>query len=285
MPGLHTLQHTVGMRYPSVALGDQSDLGSLVTLGHSETGKPSIFWYDNYEGGLGASEKVFEKLETLLEVGAKSMVDCACSSVEGCPLCTQIPGCDQGNDGLSKAAGLELINLILNSTYTLGCRPFFYRKKRAEEFHRAYEKNQFASTERGIGDENPQTYLPKQDPYTLLRVQRHVHERVVQKAFEVRSTEIANEVPPLSAVELSKALQSLRQGPFPLDWSFQKNSTPYQALEVLPAASIKMVHQIYRVIALEVHPDANPERQAWANEMMKLLNQAYEDIMSERRKD
>lgn len=285
MPALHTLQHTVGMRYPSVALGDQSDLGSLVTLGHSGTGKPSVFWYDTYEGGLGASEKVFEKIEALLEVGAKSMLDCACSTVEGCPRCTQVPGCDQGNDGLSKAAALELINLILRSNYTLGYRPFFYRQKRAEEFHRAYEKNQFASNERGIGDESPQADRPVQDPFTLLRVQRQAHERVVQKAFEVRSTEIVDEVPPLSAVELSHALQSLQQRSFPQGWNFHKNMTPYQVIEVLPAASVKMVQQIYRVIALEVHPDANPERQAWANEMMKLLNQAYETIMVEKRRD
>jgi len=59
-PAMHTLEHAVDARYPSVALGDHSDLGAYTTLGHSSTGKPTIFWFDNYEGGLGAAERVYE---------------------------------------------------------------------------------------------------------------------------------------------------------------------------------------------------------------------------------
>ena len=33
---------------------------------------------------------------------------------------------------------------------------------------------------------------------------------------------------------------------------------------------------------LQVHPDANPTRPAWANEMMKALNAAYDRVIKEK---
>ncbi len=66
LPAMHTLEHAVDARYPSVALGDRSDIGAFTTLGHAATGSPSIFWFDNYEGGLGAAEKIYELMPRLL---------------------------------------------------------------------------------------------------------------------------------------------------------------------------------------------------------------------------
>ena len=65
-------------------------------------------------------------------------------------------------------------------------------------------------------------------------------------------------------------------------WQLDKKNSPYEVLEVLPGASLEMVKHIYRVIALQVHPDANPTRANWANEMMKRLNEAYGQITKER---
>ncbi len=49
-PAMHTIEHTVQMRYPSIALGDSSDVAGHTMLGHPQTGAPTIFWYDNYQG-------------------------------------------------------------------------------------------------------------------------------------------------------------------------------------------------------------------------------------------
>jgi len=66
------------------------------------------------------------------------------------------------------------------------------------------------------------------------------------------------------------------------EWRLGDKSSPYEELEVLPNASLKMIQQIFRTIALQVHPDANPTRAAWANEMMKALNTAYDRVLKEK---
>jgi curved DNA-binding protein CbpA len=43
-----------------------------------------------------------------------------------------------------------------------------------------------------------------------------------------------------------------------------------------------MIQQIFRTIALQVHPDANPTRTAWANDMMKALNAAFDRVIKEK---
>ena len=107
---------------------------------------------------------------------------------------------------------------------------------------------------------------------------------MVNKAFEVRSREIVDETPPVSASQLNQAYQSVIHGNLLHDWQPRPGASPYEILEVLPAASLKMIQQIYRVIALQVHPDANPGRAAWANEMMKQVNAAYENVLKEKRR-
>ena|SRR3990172_2559097 len=50
----------------------------------------------------------------------------------------------------------------------------------------------------------------------------------------------------------------------------------YETLEVHPRASDEVVKRAYRTLAEKYHPDRYPpERQGWATEQMKELNQAY----------
>jgi curved DNA-binding protein CbpA len=54
-------------------------------------------------------------------------------------------------------------------------------------------------------------------------------------------------------------------------------TTHYTTLGVSPSASRKEINQAYRRLAWLCHPDLQPpERRAWAEEQMKLLNEAYE---------
>ena len=99
----------------------------------------------------------------------------------------------------------------------------------------------------------------------------------------MRSSEISEDMPPVSAVALNEAYQQALGLPLAGEWNIRPGLSPYQVLELLPAASPKMVQQVYRVIARLVHPDANPANQAWANEMMKLVNEAYDRIIEEGR--
>lgn len=281
LPAMHTLEHAVDARYPSVALGDRSDIGALTTLGHPATGLPTVFWFDNYEGGLGAAEKIYELILRLLESGLNAIQSCSCTTIEGCPRCTYIPDCAAGNMDLSKPAGILLLSKLLGLDTAQDYGPFLYNKKRAEEFAKTYKANETSASEQGIGEEAPAS-ARSLDPYQVLRIQRKVHAPVINKAFEVRSREIVEETPPLSAEQLNQAYQSVVNGNIMSDWQTRPGAQSYEILEVLPSASLKMIQHIYRVIALHVHPDSNPGKTAWANEMMKQLNLAYDTILKEK---
>ena len=280
LPAMHTVEHAVDARYPTVALGDRSDIGAYTTLGHAATGRPTIFWFDNYEGGLGAAEKIFELFPRLLETGFEAVRSCTCSTLEGCPRCTYIPDCSEGNDGLNKPAGLALMALLAGQVYPLELRPFLYRKKRSAEFNRSYQEQETAPGEHGWGSEAPAAAAVV--PHQLLRLQPRVHEIVARRAFEARSHEIEHETPPVSAALLNEAYQAVLRSSLLQEWQFQPGALSYEILEILPNASLKMIQQIYRLIALQIHPDANPGQAARATEMMKLLNAAYDQVLKEK---
>ena len=279
-PAMHTVEHTVLMRYPTVALGDQTDLASYTLLGHSNTGAPTIFWYDNYEGGLGAAEKIYERIADLLEASIEPIADCTCTTIEGCPNCTQIGACRK-NDSLSKYAALKLIGLVLGKEVPSSQRPFAYKANKENEFKDAYKQNEHVEQEHGVGSERPGGKGKEReiDPYRVLRLQKTVHEPVLKKAFETRSSEITNEVPPVSASELNQAYQQICTQPRPKSWEIRPNMSPYQILEILPAASLSMIQNIYRIIAREIHPDKHMEQREKYDEMMKLVNQARDQVV------
>jgi hypothetical protein len=282
IPAMHTLEHTVLMRYPSVALGDISDLGSF-TVRHPDTGMPTIFWYDNYDGGLGAAEKVFEKFQDLLARSEQTITSCSCHSLEGCPNCTHLGNCDRQNDSLSKVGLLALAALLQGKQPGIPYEPFVYRSAQKAKFESAYQENEYVKYEHGIGEEAPQSQQTVFDPFKVLRVQTHVHDPVLQKAYEVRGEEITNEVPPVSEAALSEAYQSILEKHRPSGWNIKIGQDPYQILEILPTASLPMSQKIYHVIARQVHPDTYPGDKAKANEMMKLVNDAFEKVRKEKR--
>ncbi len=55
----------------------------------------------------------------------------------------------------------------------------------------------------------------------------------------------------------------------------------YGILEVSPHADQQTIQASYRKLAMQYHPDRNPERHAWAEEQMKRINAAYA-ILSDR---
>lgn len=287
LQAMHTLEHTVIMRYPSVALGDSSDLGSFSRLGHPNTGAPTIFWYDNYDGGLGAAEKVFEKIQDLLIASERTLTTCSCNSLEGCPHCTHIGHCDMQNKELSKIGLLALIALLRGKQFDVPFEPFYYRNSQKPKFESAYRENEYVKQEHGIGDESPlsQTQRSVLDPYAILRVQNEAHDPVLEKAYEIRGEEISKEVPPISAVELNQAYYTILETRRPTTWNIRPGQDPFKILEILSSASLPMIQKIYRVIARQIHPDTFAGDKLRANEMMKLLNEAFDKARKEKRKD
>ena len=109
--GLHAAEHAAIAILPLFALCDRNDIGGVSTSLHPDTGKPQIFIYDAYPGGIGIAEKGFDLVEQLWQTTLKAIAECPCQ--EGCPGCIQSPKCGNNNKPLDKKAAQLLLEGLL----------------------------------------------------------------------------------------------------------------------------------------------------------------------------
>ncbi|BAQ10946.1 helicase family protein [Bacillus sp. OxB-1] len=64
---------------------DRNDVHVVPQVKAIHTGKPTIFIHDSYPGGIGLSEKIFERWQELLSMTADHVANCSCEA--GCPVC------------------------------------------------------------------------------------------------------------------------------------------------------------------------------------------------------
>jgi len=87
--GLNPIEGLVGIRnmmlvvLPVLSMCDRRDLGGIVES--SNTGKPTIFVYDRFRGGLGYSHRGYLEFEHLLAMCLEMVQECPCD--DGCPSC------------------------------------------------------------------------------------------------------------------------------------------------------------------------------------------------------
>jgi len=86
-------------------------------------------------------------------------------------------------------------------------------------------------------------------------------------------------------VELNQAYNKILQAGRSSNWNIQPQQDPFKILEILPSASLPMIQKIYHVIARQIHPDVYPGDKVKASEMMKLVNEAFDQARKEKRKD
>ena len=110
---LHAAEHSMIALLPLWAMCDRWDIGGLSTNVHFQTGAPTIFVYDGHAGGVGITERGFERFEGWVEDTAKMLAGCPCA--EGCPSCVQSPKCGNLNDYLDKDGALTLLRRLLES--------------------------------------------------------------------------------------------------------------------------------------------------------------------------
>ncbi len=108
---LHGVEHGLIGIYPLYAMNDRWDIGGLSTPFFSDFGKPTIFIYDGYEGGVGYSEVGFNRLKDMMESTYKTIAKCSC--IAGCPSCIYSPKCGNSNDYLDKTSSILLARKIL----------------------------------------------------------------------------------------------------------------------------------------------------------------------------
>jgi DEAD/DEAH box helicase domain-containing protein len=109
--GLHAVEHAAIAILPMFALCDRNDIGGVSTPLHPDTGRPQIFIYDAYPGGIGISEKGFDLIEELWQTTLKAIEECPCE--DGCPSCVQSPKCGNNNKPLDKKAAQVLLEGLL----------------------------------------------------------------------------------------------------------------------------------------------------------------------------
>jgi DEAD/DEAH box helicase domain-containing protein len=108
---LHAAEHTLIALLPLWAMCDRWDIGGLSTNVHPQTGLPTVFVYDGHAGGVGITERGFERFEGWVEDTARMLAGCPCAA--GCPSCVQSPKCGNLNDYLDKDGALTLLRRLL----------------------------------------------------------------------------------------------------------------------------------------------------------------------------
>ena len=78
---------------PLFLLCDPGDIKDAIQIRSPHTGKPTLFFYDAYPGGIGLSEKLFSVHDNLVKRAARHLEDCSCE--QGCPSCVG-PGSEVG---------------------------------------------------------------------------------------------------------------------------------------------------------------------------------------------
>ena len=92
---------------PLWAMCDPKDIRSFSQVKSPFTENPTIFVYDNYPGGVGLSEKIFNLFDELWKASKDLINSCGC--LDGCPSCVG-PKLEVGEKG--KEGALRLIEWI-----------------------------------------------------------------------------------------------------------------------------------------------------------------------------
>jgi DEAD/DEAH box helicase domain-containing protein len=108
---LHGAEHSLIALLPLWAMCDRWDIGGLSTNVHFQTGRPTIFVYDGHAGGVGLTERGFERFEGWASDTARMLAGCPCTS--GCPSCVQSPKCGNLNEHLDKAGAQTLLERMV----------------------------------------------------------------------------------------------------------------------------------------------------------------------------
>jgi DEAD/DEAH box helicase domain-containing protein len=110
---LHAAEHALIALLPLWAMCDRWDIGGLSTNVHPQTGAPTIFVYDGHPGGVGITERGFERFEGWVSDTERLLATCPCE--RGCPSCVQSPKCGNLNEPLSKKGASSLLRALLAS--------------------------------------------------------------------------------------------------------------------------------------------------------------------------
>jgi DEAD/DEAH box helicase domain-containing protein len=107
--GLLGLSNVMTNIAPLYLMCDPRDIRGVVQIRSPFTQKPTIYIYDNFPGGVGFSEKLYEMDTQLLKAARQVIMECDCE--DGCPSCVG-PYEEVGHK--SKIYALKIIKGVLS---------------------------------------------------------------------------------------------------------------------------------------------------------------------------
>ncbi|MCR2820201.1 DEAD/DEAH box helicase [Lederbergia panacisoli] len=108
--GLVGCAHALKAIIPLFAMCDPADIHTVPQVKATHNNRPTIFIYDQYPGGIGISEKVYERMPNIIEEAKKLVAGCPC--LDGCPSCI---GTDISTIR-TKDITVELLEVMLNAS-------------------------------------------------------------------------------------------------------------------------------------------------------------------------
>jgi DEAD/DEAH box helicase domain-containing protein len=97
---------------------DPRDLGLVSQVRSPHNQEPTVYLYEAVPGGVGLSERLFERHDELVAGAAELIAGCGCSN--GCPACTG-PRLEPDVD--AKALALRLLRALIANRATSGAAP------------------------------------------------------------------------------------------------------------------------------------------------------------------
>ena len=108
--GLHGAEHALVGLMPLLVLCDRRDLGALSVWHHPDTGAATIFVHEHAEGGIGLTERGFQRAGALAAAAHELVRDCPCQA--GCPSCVFSPTCSNDNVPMDKGVAIDVLELL-----------------------------------------------------------------------------------------------------------------------------------------------------------------------------
>ncbi|MFC4735722.1 DEAD/DEAH box helicase [Bacillus daqingensis] len=87
----HALSHVAAVH----VMCDKRDIHAVPEVKAVHSGRPVVYLYDSYPGGIGLAQKIFQQAEHVLSKTADYVDHCPCS--HGCPACTGTQGMEDWN--------------------------------------------------------------------------------------------------------------------------------------------------------------------------------------------
>jgi DEAD/DEAH box helicase domain-containing protein len=103
--------HDIGLSVDGGSLDKSARTGGAADRRIAISAEPSIFIYDNYPGGIGFSQPLFQLMPALLDRTRELIASCPCES--GCPSCVG----PEGNSGpFAKKVASRILDLLTHQT-------------------------------------------------------------------------------------------------------------------------------------------------------------------------